>query len=53
MAGALVVLMPQTALVLLGLKVQFVLSGPETFEHSHIWQESKEQSCLQKLKTIK
>jgi hypothetical protein len=50
-----VVLGVMTALpvrALLVLPERCVLFGP-ALVHSHMWQENKEQSCLQKLKIIK
>jgi hypothetical protein len=52
MVAEQVVKTQQQEQVMLVLKAQSALSGP-ALVHSHIWQESKEQSCLQKLKTIK
>jgi hypothetical protein len=48
--AAMILLM---VLEMLALKVHSASFGPEILEHSHIWQENKEKSCLQKLKTIK
>jgi hypothetical protein len=56
LVGLLVVVLGvMTALpvrALLVLPERCVLFGP-ALVHSHMWQENKEQSCLQKLKIIK
>jgi hypothetical protein len=56
LVGLLVVVLgvmtPLPVRALLALLVHSVSFGL-VLEHSHIWQESKEQSCLQKSKTTK